>query len=366
MSTESESNQENGFQAAKIRDNEKANDAAEKSREKLIPDSPSNGKKSTKKEENHNKTANNSKQYEGEYEIGDWLIERMFSDEESKPLTFVSVYAGNLPDPKIASDCLKFTGAVYPLGELNHLKRIKKDFATGQLSMIICEKSKATLEEIKASLEEKKLNLNLYETMVSKFAPITRRQYDEWNVYWPSSYYDSLKNKILSPKELVEIVNRMATVIARQEEAVKNNQPSEVSMLVDSNGKILAESFDQRHLHPLKHSVICCIDNISLFQQASTPSSSAASSKNRKRNISEISEISETDSTMPHLCNGLDLYTNIEPCVMCAMALVHSRIGRVFYLNKDPDFGGLGGRYKIHTQPGVNHHFDVFQLRKKS
>lgn len=44
----------------------------------------------------------------------------------------------------------------------------------------------------------------------------------------------------------------------------------------------------------------------------------------------------------------------------CAMALVHSRIRRVFYGCTDSVTGALGSRYKIHTQVGLNHHFEVF------
>jgi len=41
------------------------------------------------------------------------------------------------------------------------------------------------------------------------------------------------------------------------------------------------------------------------------------------------------------------------------MALVHSRIGRVFYINQRQD-GALGSRYKLHTWTALNHHFDVY------
>ena len=42
------------------------------------------------------------------------------------------------------------------------------------------------------------------------------------------------------------------------------------------------------------------------------------------------------------------------------MALVHSRIRRVFYGCSDNRTGALGSRYKIHTQTGLNHHYEVF------
>ena len=42
------------------------------------------------------------------------------------------------------------------------------------------------------------------------------------------------------------------------------------------------------------------------------------------------------------------------------MALVHSRIRHVFYGVAEPSRGGLGSTYKIHIQPGLNHHFEVY------
>lgn len=42
------------------------------------------------------------------------------------------------------------------------------------------------------------------------------------------------------------------------------------------------------------------------------------------------------------------------------MALLHSRIRRVFYGCSDAVMGAIGSRYKIHAQAGLNHHFEVF------
>lgn len=69
-----------------------------------------------------------------------------------------------------------------------------------------------------------------------------------------------------------------------------------------------------------------------------------------------------TDKTGPYLCTGYDIYVTREPCVMCAMALVHSRAKRVFYgcYKTDGEPGGLGSFVSVHLLKGINHRFEVF------
>ena len=41
------------------------------------------------------------------------------------------------------------------------------------------------------------------------------------------------------------------------------------------------------------------------------------------------------------------------------MALVHSRIRRVFFAVPRDDYGALGGRWAVHQQKSLNHHYEV-------
>lgn len=63
----------------------------------------------------------------------------------------------------------------------------------------------------------------------------------------------------------------------------------------------------------------------------------------------------------PYLGTGYDVYLNKEPCLMCAMALAHSRIRHLFYNEAHPK-GACGSLAKLHTMKPINHHYLVFQI----
>lgn len=67
----------------------------------------------------------------------------------------------------------------------------------------------------------------------------------------------------------------------------------------------------------------------------------------------------------PYLCTGLDCYTIHEPCAMCAMALVHSRVRRVIYCVPNSVHGALGGAFRLHGQKSLNHHYQVYRVCSK-
>jgi tRNA(adenine34) deaminase len=54
------------------------------------------------------------------------------------------------------------------------------------------------------------------------------------------------------------------------------------------------------------------------------------------------------------------LYVTLEPCPMCAMAIVHARVRRLVFGAWDPRAGGAGSVTDIFALPGLNHRVDVF------
>ena len=56
---------------------------------------------------------------------------------------------------------------------------------------------------------------------------------------------------------------------------------------------------------------------------------------------------------------GVTLYSTLEPCVMCAGALVNARVPRVVYGCDDPKAGALYSLYTIGADARLNHRFEL-------
>jgi tRNA(adenine34) deaminase len=54
------------------------------------------------------------------------------------------------------------------------------------------------------------------------------------------------------------------------------------------------------------------------------------------------------------------LYVTLEPCAMCASAIVHARVRRLVFGAWDPRAGAAGSIVDVFALPGLNHRVDVF------
>lgn len=58
---------------------------------------------------------------------------------------------------------------------------------------------------------------------------------------------------------------------------------------------------------------------------------------------------------------GADLYVTVEPCTMCAGALVHARIARVVFGTREPRAGAVVSTAQVLSAPGLNHRVDIIE-----
>ncbi|CAN8235558.1 unnamed protein product [Cochlearia groenlandica] len=132
--------------------------------------------------------------------------------------------------------------------------------------------------------------------------------------------------------------------------------------------------------HPLRHASIVAIESSSardryMFPNSSESSgpdhshpSSADSTAKKQKTSSHSQEQVQNDTReepwmeKPYLCTGYDIFLLWEPCTMCAMALVHQRIKRIFYVFPNPKAGGLGSVHRLQGEKSLNHHYAVFRV----
>jgi tRNA(adenine34) deaminase len=57
---------------------------------------------------------------------------------------------------------------------------------------------------------------------------------------------------------------------------------------------------------------------------------------------------------------GTTLYVTLEPCIMCASAIIHARVQRVVFGAFDPKAGAAGSLIDVFSMPQLNHRVDVF------
>jgi len=56
-----------------------------------------------------------------------------------------------------------------------------------------------------------------------------------------------------------------------------------------------------------------------------------------------------------HRLAGCSLYVTLEPCLMCAGAMIHARLERIVFGADDPKTGAAGGMFDLLADPAHNH-----------
>ncbi len=122
----------------------------------------------------------------------------------------------------------------------------------------------------------------------------------------------------------------MRIALARARESAEGGEVPVGAVLVDLEGEILASAGNDTvgARDPVGHAEI--------------------------RVLREASRIKEN-----YRLPGTTMYVTLEPCAMCAAAMVHARIKRLVFGAADPKTGAVISRYCIGNDGLLNHSFDV-------
>ena len=197
-------------------------------------------------------------------------------------------------------------------------------------------------------------------TLVSKLEPMLRIEYEEWKEYWPLSFYERLDLIDRLDQSQEEYASSWSSKIL--DFKFQNPNIENVAMIVHPvKNELLALGTDSCLQHPLRHAVMNVIENVALQESENRNNSNTSNTK--KRSLDE--------TNYGYLCTGLDIFVFREPCIMyffskfkfnyrCSMALVHSRIHRLFFIKENPENGGICSIYKLHMHKSLNHHFRCY------
>nr|XP_008113642.1 PREDICTED: probable inactive tRNA-specific adenosine deaminase-like protein 3 [Anolis carolinensis] len=298
-----------------------------------------------------------------------WEVVPVLSEQESQGVTLMPVYATPVLDKKEACRLVKEVSAVYPLGDYPHLKRIRACVSPNSphpLEIIVCLANAKEEPEGLRSLSELfpsgQVDLHglgqPFLALVPDRPPLTRPQYEEAVSHWPVSFHENkritqaINGSLFTPLEKAAMQYHMELAIQAAQQGAKQGMRPVGAVVVDpSSGKVLAVGHDCRDgLNPIAPrrqggGAYCYKDYPAcVFNQQDHQSGHSSPSTNG----------------LPYICTGYDMYLTREPCAMCAMSLVHSRIERVFYGVPSPH-GALGTALHIHSRRDLNHRYEVFR-----
>ena len=334
--------------------------------------------------------------------------------DATRPLELTAALAAWVP-PQSVSGLVRALDRARDLN-VSHLKRVHRgairpdDQATGQgeqqpptqkgqqrIAVLLCiggtDSLSAEVIGLLSACSSKPLAIQ-----VPAHAPLTREQFDAYTSAWPVHFHPAaamrnlaIFNEPLTDHERtsVPIYMRRAIALAERNAAaggraiaavvVRRSGTADGDRGAGSEDRAIAACADacwpvegdgarasHPQSHPLQHAVMRCIDEVARLERA------AAAAKSARTQPLDVDPPGEegagsvdgaaTAAPVPpehHLCAGCDVYVTHEPCAMCAMALVHSRVRRVIYALPAAGGGALGSRYMLHTERSVNHHFSV-------
>jgi len=214
--------------------------------------------------------------------------------------------------------------------DLTHLKRVRR---AGQrteeghdiIDVVLCAEStlsKAALDDIVTQAVQSGIPISPRLEKVSRWPAYTMKQLAEFKVLWPVTLRKDSARSIKNPeKEAIEMRKYILQTIelTNQRNSTHSTDLPIAALLTDPRtSKVLLTAHDTRVSsgHPLQHAVMNLLTELPSLLPA---------------NQSAEVQLMSNDEEEQYYASMYDVYITHEPCTMCCMALVHSRVRRLIF-----------------------------------
>ena len=290
------------------------------------------------------------------------------------------MWASSVEDPRCASALMRTLARELPLhSEVRHLKRIRKESgarplkrarivgasaaAAAALTVLLCPEDDAEASNALDALLRPGSALDAFGLCkrvveVPRHAPPTAEVFRAMSQVWPVVFHASCEAAVqteMGAEATLRMVAHMRAAREAANAAAARGQRAIGAVIVDPSQnpeRIVASAGDASREHPLGFAALRCIEQVAVqLRQLRAPT------------VAPTALAAADAAGAPrYLCTGLDVYLTDEPDVLCAMALLHSRVRRVIFARADLAAGGLGSTASVHTHPSLNHHYEAWRL----